>query len=510
MMGSKAVEPKLYLSFSVDSAVPPNQLVRRLAAAVDLSFVRGLTRRHYSHTGKPSVDPEVLFKLVLLGYLFNITSEQRLCEEAGLNLAWRWYLGYELDEPIPDHSVLTKARRRFGSVVYEQFFRRVVQLCEQRGLIDGDVLFVDATMTKANASPQSMRSRALLMQQLMKPGDFVAELWEANVEEVDEELPPRRRGRPRTDDPRSRHSRSITNDLSVSATDPDAQMFRKTGQTPVLAHKTHMAVDGGRANIITAVEVRPACEADSHAVTAVLAKHEIAVGRPVRELVGDRGYGSEAANKVCSERGVVPTLAMRTLNNRYGSIHRDRFTYIADRDLFICPNQQELSRFADNRHLRASLYRAARGTCTACPLKPTCAPGRADRSITRRWDGDMWDEWQLHLRSRHARHMFRRRHVVSERAFAQGKGNHGLSRAQCRGRSSMRVQSLITAAAMNIKQLVRRGPVAQAGIAQQVHRCRSTRYQRLIIDRPGRRPWKSTQFCLPTGAAAPLTSNDGS
>jgi len=99
-MGSKAVEPKLYLNFSLDAAIPEKHIVRRLAAAVDFGFVRSLVNKHYSHTGQPSVDPVVLFKLWLLGYLFNIRSERRLCEEASLNLAWRWFLGYELDEAI--------------------------------------------------------------------------------------------------------------------------------------------------------------------------------------------------------------------------------------------------------------------------------------------------------------------------------------------------------------------------------------------------------------------------
>ncbi len=117
-----------------------------------------------------------------LGYLFNITSERRLCEEAGLNLAWRWFLGYELDEPIPAHSVLSKARRRFGRSVYEGFFRRVVQLCEARGLVQGDVLFIDSTLTEANASMQSLRSRDLLGQRLRPTQHFVAELWETNTE----------------------------------------------------------------------------------------------------------------------------------------------------------------------------------------------------------------------------------------------------------------------------------------------------------------------------------------
>src|ERR671936_313665 len=103
MMGVKTVEPKLYVSFSLDAAVPRNHLVRRLAAAVDFGFVRGLVKACYSHTGQPSVDPVVIFKLVLLGYLYGIRSERRICEEASLNLAWRWFFGYELDEPVPDH-----------------------------------------------------------------------------------------------------------------------------------------------------------------------------------------------------------------------------------------------------------------------------------------------------------------------------------------------------------------------------------------------------------------------
>lgn len=467
MMGQKGVEPKLYVSFSLDAAVPKDHLVRRLAKAVDLSFVRGLARRYYSHTGKPSVDPIVVFKLVLLGYLFNITSERRLCEEAGLNLAWRWYLGYELDEKIPDHSVLSKARGRFGPVVYERFFRRIVQLCEARGLIQGDVLFVDATLVKANASPQSLRSRALLGQRLPRPREFVAQLWTVNEAPAEgpEEPGSRRGGRPRTDHPPALPSKSVTNQMSVSSTDPDAQMFRKPGMTPLLSHKTHLGVDGGRAHIVTAVEVRPSCEADSHVVAAILVQHELAVGRRPRELVGDRGYGTEAANKACAERGVTATLAMRSFANAAGGLRRDRFSYVPERDLFLCPTGQELDHAQENRHYRTSIYRAPRGTCRHCPLKPQCAPGRADRTVSRRWDGDLWERWESHLHSRHARQLLRRRQVVSERAFAVGKERHGLGRAQFRGRSNMRIQALMTAAAMNLWQLARFLPVPHAGVA---------------------------------------------
>ena len=213
-MGRKTVEPKLYLNFSLEAAVPRNHLVRRLASAVDFSFVPSLVKKYYSNTGQPSVDPVVIFKLSLLGYLFNISSERRICEEAGLNLAWRWFLGYELDESIPDHSVLSKARKRYGVAVYERFFQQVVRICEARGLVQGDVLFLDATMTKANASSKSLRSRKLLEQMLPTPKQFVADLWLVNEPEV--ELAPRpkkpRSGRPVNPDAKYLQSRSVTND----------------------------------------------------------------------------------------------------------------------------------------------------------------------------------------------------------------------------------------------------------------------------------------------------------
>ena len=125
-----------------------------MAAAVDFGFVRRLTARFYSHTGRPGLDPVVLFKMGLLGYLYGITSERRLAEEVRLHLAYRWFLGYDLDEATPDHSVLSKARARFGLPVYMAFFTEIVRQCERAGLVRGEVLYVDSTLVEANASPE--------------------------------------------------------------------------------------------------------------------------------------------------------------------------------------------------------------------------------------------------------------------------------------------------------------------------------------------------------------------
>lgn len=128
-------------------------MVKQLDQVIDLSFVRGLVRRYYSHTGQPSVDPVVLFKMMLLGYFYGITSERRLAEECSLNMAFiMWYLDYELGESTPNHSVIYKSRARYGKEVFERFFQEVLLKCVKAGLVKGEKVFADSTLINANAS----------------------------------------------------------------------------------------------------------------------------------------------------------------------------------------------------------------------------------------------------------------------------------------------------------------------------------------------------------------------
>jgi transposase len=134
MLGERDFDTKLYYyNLSLDRLVPEDHLLRRIAAGVDFSFIRSLCRPYYSHTGKPSVDPVVLFKMLLLGFLYGITSERRLAQEVSMHLGYRWFLGYDFDVPTPHHSVLSKARARFGPDVFQEFFRKSIDLCDQAG-----------------------------------------------------------------------------------------------------------------------------------------------------------------------------------------------------------------------------------------------------------------------------------------------------------------------------------------------------------------------------------------
>ncbi len=179
MMGEKEPTGKLFYVFDLEQHVPAHHLLRRVAEAVDFSFVPRLTARFHSHTGQPSVDPIVLVKMALLGYLYCITSGRRLVEEIALNLAYRWFLGYELDEAIPDYSVLSKARARFGPTVYLGFFTEIIRQCERAGLVRGNLLYADSTLIQADSDVNRTGSRALL-RQLPYVSAHLEQVWTEN------------------------------------------------------------------------------------------------------------------------------------------------------------------------------------------------------------------------------------------------------------------------------------------------------------------------------------------
>ena len=152
MMRIKQKESKLFYNFSLSGRVPNDHFLRKLEETIDLSFIHDLARPYYSHTGQPSVDPVVLLKMMLIGYLYDITSERKLAQELKVNLAFMYFLGYDIDEETPNHSVLSKARRRFGARIFEEFFERLVEKCKSRGLIQAEKAFIDSSLIPANAS----------------------------------------------------------------------------------------------------------------------------------------------------------------------------------------------------------------------------------------------------------------------------------------------------------------------------------------------------------------------
>jgi len=206
---------------SLEAAVPPNHFYRHLHRMLDLSFVRDLVAGCYACGGRPSIDPIVFFKLELMMFFEGIRSERKLLEQASYNLAMRWYAGYNLDEPLPDHSSLSKIRARLGLPVFRRFFEAITELCVKAGLVRGDELIFDATKVRANASIDSLipRLRLLTEEHLaqLEPAESPTMLWEINDARWDllEEC------RLDPDRPAS-EGYERKSDRLVSTTDPDA------------------------------------------------------------------------------------------------------------------------------------------------------------------------------------------------------------------------------------------------------------------------------------------------
>ena len=406
MMGRKGSVGKLFYQFSLEERVPQDHLLRRVLAAVDFSFVRRMTERFYSHTGQPSIDPVVIFKMALLGYLYGITSERRLVEEIRLNLAYLWFIGYDLDESVPDHSVLSKARARFGPTVYQGFFKEIVRQCDQAGLVRGDKVYLDSTLVEADASLDSVGSRSLVSQ-LPDADEHVRKLWQDNPNPeqpagqdrstspalapvppipvpsvsaaaapvaqepaVPAEHPdPARPTEPAStalapvpppepsDEPTPAPALHVAgpqdppnkvtepfNERMVSRVDPEAELVSRARVVPDLYYKVHAGVDAGQARIVTAVEVTGGGVSDEQLLKRLVSEHEGNVGRHLSEVGADTKYGTVDNYRWLEGRGIRASIPMVDKGVGKSGLPTEAFEYDSKSDSFRCPNGQRLTR----------------------------------------------------------------------------------------------------------------------------------------------------------------------
>lgn len=460
-MGRLFPQPKLFYQISLEERVPQDHLLRKIASIVDFSFLYDYVRPYYSHTGAPSADPVVIFKMALLGYLYGITSERKLAEECRLNLAFMWFLGYDLDEMPPDHSILSKARARFGREVYEQFFRHVVRLCQEAGLVEGDKVFLDATLLRANASLDSLVAREACHRRKETPKEYLDRVWEENPLEGPDD--PDRSGssgknempREEAQEKKAAGKSPRTNEKWVSRTDPDASLVTRKGLSkPLLAHKVHIAVDGGRARIVTAVETTPGGVAECHVLPHLIGKHIFSTCSHPEEVVADRAYGTREVYRFLEGMGILPTIPRRqTWQNLREKRLKAGFRYDEKRDVYICPAGKILYRSKEQAD-GAVVYKVHRLACRGCPHRGTLCLAKRP-SIKRRLDEELLYRVKSHLETERARVSLRQRKCWPETVFAEMKGPRGLHRATLRGTIRVHIQALLALAVHNIRQLVK-------------------------------------------------------
>jgi len=320
MQGIKIQENKLFYTVTLDRLVPQDHPVRRIAEGLDLSFLYEETKEYYSHEGKPSIDPVVLFKLYILGYFFGIPSERRLFRE--VQVAYRWYPGYDLDEEIPDHSIMTKSRYRFPKEVFSRLFKEIVRLCKEKGLISGDYYFMDSMIVRADASKESFRSKLLVEEKYLEGLD---QAGRGDVEFrgyiFDGKVNTEKMGR--------RRERKKKSDEIYSRTDPDAELVTRAGKGTIPGYKAHLLVDR-KERVILSIDGSKANEDDMSKMGSLYTESIFITGKKPGVVIGDKHYGGVEALKYFQDQGIKTCISPRVAYNLGGRFRNTDFKISED------------------------------------------------------------------------------------------------------------------------------------------------------------------------------------
>lgn len=334
MMGKDGEKQSQLLFVDLEELVPEDHLLRKIKMAVDFSFIYDLVRPLYSEIGRRSVDPVLLVKMLLIGYLYGIPSERKLEQEIKLNLAYRWFLGLDLAERVPDCSTISQNRRRRfkQSELFQQIFDSIVRRCITAGLVSGEILVTDSTHIKANAA----RHKTETVQVEKPPSQYLVELEKEAIrleKEFCEE------GQPQAKEKRGKKpvlkERRVVNRI-CSPTDPDAGLFNRPGKPGGFHYLGHISIDS-RYGIITDIHATAGNVTDHAPYLERLTIQREKFGIDIRKVGADKGYDLPEVHHGLEKMQVAGYISSYDRVGRTGIIHKKEFNYNRQTDVFICP-----------------------------------------------------------------------------------------------------------------------------------------------------------------------------
>ncbi len=428
---------------SVESLVPSEHLLRKIDKVVDFSFIHARVKHLYcENNGRPALEPVVLFKLLLLGYLYGVRSERQLMREVEVNVAYRWFLGLKLRDKVPDASTLSQnRRRRFAeSTIYQEIFDEIVLLAVNKGLASGKVLYTDSTHLKANAN----KNKFDLAEVAVKPQEYLAALDRAVTED--------RAAHGKAPLKEQPEAEPETKEIKVSRTDKDSGYMVRDGKPKGFFYLDHRTVDGRHA-IITDTHVTPANVHDSVPYLGRLDRQRERFGFDIRAVGVDAGYAAAAITQGLEERNIYGVIGYRRGTHRDGYFYKREYRYDEKLDVYLCPNGQLLSYRTTNREGYRQ-YQSDPEQCRNCPVRQKCTQSaNATKVITRHvWEASR-ERMDQHRLNRVGKRIYKRRKETVERSFADAKQLHGHRYARMRGLARVQQQSLLAATAQNIKKI---------------------------------------------------------
>lgn len=423
MKGKKQFQAELFSMINIEELIPKSHFLRRLDGILDLAFIHDVTKNLYCESnGRPSIDPEVFFRICLVGYLYGISSDRQLCEELRYNLAYRWFCRFSLGDEIPDHSSMTRIRDRLGKAVFEEIFERVLDLCRKKKLIKerGEILY-DASLIPANAALNSLVPKDASEEAIRNRGNVI-------------------------------RGKKFKNETHVSCSDPDARISGKTGVPKGLYYKVHNAIDA-KSRVILDPHVTAGNVHDSTQLIDRIKYIEDTHDYHVDAVTADRAYGSGEMLEALEERAIDWNIG-RFRKDSCENVRGLKFDGKQDR--FQCPAGYWLKVY-EAKDRNAKRYGFKDRPCTdckkrnSCPLLPKLKREKylivnAHHEITLR--AAKKEETERFVKK------LRERMWKAEGLFAEAKVNHCLDRAKYRGLSKVQIQAYMTGITQNLKRLV--------------------------------------------------------
>ena len=437
MMGQHRRTESLFYYFRLEEQIPTDHLLRIIDGHVDFSFVREQLKDFYSPTGRPSIDPEVLLRLLLIGYLYGITSDRRLMDEVRMHLAYRWFTRLGFDQEIPDHSTFSKNRHgRFRqSGVFRKVFEEIVRRCLEAGFVEGRNVAVDGTLVGANASQQSRVPRERLVE---------AAKLSRTVQEYLTEL--------ELQNPVPDSERSTKLQEKVSTTDPDATWAVKSGPATLGYYDNYLVDTTSR--VILSVDATPALFSQETLAARRMLEHVGQFGIQPQNLAADKAYGSGKFLAWLLERNIQPHIPV--IDRRHqtkGHFTAEHFRYEPKENAYYCPEGKTLRFRGRSLGSRGNLYCSTKEQCRGCPQKKLCTPGLSRRLFVH-WEEPVRQTVRALASTPDYKRSQRARYKV-EALFAELKQQIKLRKVRLRRLWNVAEQFYLAATAQNLKRLVR-------------------------------------------------------
>jgi len=438
---------------TIENLVPQDHFLRKLQSAVDFSFIYDEVRDLYcGNNGRPSIDPVVLVKYLLLGYLNNIESERRIEQEIRVNMAYKWFLGLNITDDVPDHSTISQNRRRRfnGENIYRKLFERILTTCIEKGMVDGKLVLTDSTHVRANASRQS-EVKVMVEKESAWYMDRLDKYETTERERLEKEYgiqSPRHKEQPVKPEMKTK---------IISATDPEAGFLRRPNKPLGMHYLDHQSIDA-KHGIIVDVAVTPGNVTDGTPYLDRI-KYMQKFGLPIEAVGVDSAYDISLVHQELSENNI----AIYTPENNEKPVcktelRKEDFQYDEKKDAFICPagNQLVLNRLQRSDWNVSREYKAKFHDCKSCSQQNKClAPSQKSRRImVNIFDAAMRHSHKKDGTSEHKR-VLALRQVWCEGTFAAQKARHNLKRIHRRGLKAAEEHCLLSAIAVNLKRMVK-------------------------------------------------------